>query len=213
VTVAVRAAVALGVLLVFAVAIGIWKLGVFPGAGDGQVAAGHRAGELSESAASWKKISDNGVAEEDARQSWPFTAVRRTAMPRALIASSRRVLGDPWPLRLRFDDARFTQTPIGAGLWVVPGRGVICVFMEGIPAGSCATAGEARRLGVVLETFAVDPRTHRPDGYLLLGLAPDGTRVVHARVGGERRQLIVYGNAFAARARSAIRVFAPHRPS
>jgi hypothetical protein len=155
----------------------------------------------------WQQLVQDGL--RDARtyglaERWPFSAINSTAtgMPLHLRREALEILGPAAPLRLHFDEARYVRTPIDFALWVVPGRGVTCMFRTVRIVSSCRTTVYAYRHGMVLQTAkpGTSPRS-RPSLFTLTGIAPDWTRTISVRAGRELRTIPIIDNVFADKAR------------
>jgi hypothetical protein len=109
-------------------------------------------------------------------------------------------------LGLRFDLAQHLKTPVGS-LWAVDGNtGVICLFQDDLSAGSCGTASNAIKFGMVLETYKRTPSSGRFHDFRALGIAPSWAEAVRVRVGGKNSKIRVVDNAFGYRAEHPIRI-------
>ncbi|HEX2264686.1 MAG TPA: hypothetical protein VHH14_00210, partial [Solirubrobacterales bacterium] len=128
---AVAAVVALGVLAVVLLAGGD---GEDPqrSADSAKPANARVAAQKAKVRKAWQGLVRKGLKQAGGREvlaDWPFSAVRKPegGMPPRLRAGVGEVLPGSEPLRLRFDEAGYATTPAG-GLWVVPGRAVVCIF-------------------------------------------------------------------------------------
>jgi hypothetical protein len=110
-------------------------------------------------------------------------------------------------LKLRFDQARYAETPGGTDIWLVPGRGVMCLVRAPRIATTCDTGGKAARRGLVLQVYKVGKSPdHRPTQFMAMGVAPDGARGVLVKVGHESRAIPIVDNAFDYKAKAPITV-------
>jgi hypothetical protein len=160
----------------------------------------------------WKRLMRRGLAQERARKFDPAAAVAATvgvakSMPPEMRRAVGRVMQEAEPLALQFDDARFVNTTIGVGLWVVQGRGVTCLFQAVTGAVSCSPAPSAEKQGLLLGVYKFDPSAQkRPSNFVVLGVAPDWAKVVRATVGRRRIKILIADNAYGYRAEVPIKV-------
>jgi hypothetical protein len=195
-----------GVIVFLALVVGVWLLldrgGDQPGGSDLPADRGVQP---------WRQMVQDGLKGIRAKglpEKWPFSAVQATStgMSPRLRREAREVLGAPEPLRLRFEEARYARTPTSIGLWVVPGRGVTCMFRAVRMASTCTPTVDAYRRGMLLQTYKTVSPGGRPIQFAALGIVPDGVRSVAATVGGEPRSIPVIENAFADVAKAPIRI-------
>jgi hypothetical protein len=194
------------VVVLVLIAAGAWL--VLNRAGDESEGSG---GPPDQAAPGWHEVVREGVKGVRAHglpRKWPFSSVRPTAagMTPRVKREALEVLGSAAPLRLRFEEARYARTPAGVGLWVVPGRGVICMFRAVRMASSCSTTVEAYRRGLLLQTYTSPIPEARPTRFTALGIAPDWARAVSARIGGKSWTIPIVDNAFGAAAKAPIRI-------
>jgi hypothetical protein len=157
----------------------------------------------------WKALADQGVREKPVFKTWPFAAFRgpSRAMPTNRREASAKTLGEPGPLGLDFAEARFGMSPVGVGLWLVPGRGVTCLFKGGIVAATCDTTSNAERKGLSLEVYKPGPPPERrPTHFLALGVVPDGVKQLRVTVGNRTSVIRVSRNTYSMRAEVPIKV-------
>jgi hypothetical protein len=160
----------------------------------------------------WQQMaqSEGSEIKVDARRGkWPFSHVRPNAfgMPPRQQKEAFALLGRPALLQLRFDSALYARTPTGIGLWLVPGKGVICIFRAVRIASSCSTTAAVYRRGLQLQIFrsGATPAS-KPTQFTVLGVVPNWANAVSISVDGRRRKLPVVNNAFAGEAKSPIRI-------
>jgi hypothetical protein len=143
-------------------------------------------------------------------QLWPFAAMRDRPEPMSqrLRRDAAATLGrGHQALGLRFDGAQYVDTTTGIGIWVVRGKGVVCIFHAKTMAAACNTDAEAGDSGLVLVVGdgPIPSPGALPKRFLALGIAPDWTRAVRLQiVDGASKTVPVIDNAFALRARAPI---------
>jgi hypothetical protein len=140
----------------------------------------------------------------------PLTASHGTAeaMPEVMRRRIGQNLNGVGSLHLRFDQAQYEPTPVGVGVWIVEGRGVACIFTDGMPASSCRTSVDARREGIWLGTYRTS-KVHpgRPTSFLTLGAVPDNVRAVSLIVGSDPPTTIrVLNHVWAVRTRASVEI-------
>lgn len=168
-------------------------------------------------AQAWREMVRAGLRREGIEgppQRWPFSALEPAigGMPPQLRAEAREVLGSPAPMRLRFDEARYGRAPTGVGLWMVPGRGVTCMFRAVSIASTCIATVDAYRYGMLLQTYKVGKAPGiRPSHFVVLGVAPDGAKTVSVKFGERTRTVPIVDNAFRVQAEAQIRVVGLNR--
>lgn len=156
----------------------------------------------------WRQLVKKGVRELASKggTGWPFAASSAAQVPMVLQKSAEDVLLDPQPLELRFGDARYLRKSGQAGLWLVPGHAVLCMFREPDMAASCSTASQAHRQGLVLQTYKVGVHRGQPKQFKILGVAPDGIGTVSVTVGTRQTEIPVANNVYSTEARTPISV-------
>lgn len=164
----------------------------------------------------WTQVARSGlrrVKTEKLSQSWPFASLHKppSGMPPRLKQEARAMLHAGGSLRLRYRDAAYARTHTGIGLWVVPGRAVICVFRAVKIVSACVTAARANREGIALGVYRVGKPDKRPTHFTLLGVVPDGVRALKVEEGKTVRTIPVIDNSFETSARHPIRVAAVER--
>lgn len=198
-------------------------LGLLVGAGVGVVAVtaadqrsgpparqgGDRAasGQPKSPQAVWTQLVRQGVRQADQGSgSYAVSAGRSRPFPPPLRRGLRETLGDPRPLRLRYEEARLFSTEVGVDVWLLRGHRVVCLVRDRTASAACTTEADAARSGLVLQLGILPRPGAPPSEFLLLGVAPDG--VAAARIEGRTgsRQVTVAGNVFAARAKAPLSV-------
>jgi hypothetical protein len=164
----------------------------------------------------WKQMVRSGLRRAKARNlshSWPFISLHKppNGMPPHLMQEARAMLRGAGSLQLRYGDAAYARTHAGVGLWVVPGRAVICMFRAVKMGSACVTAARAQREGVVLGVYQVGTASEQPPHFTLLGVVPDGVRALKVEEGNTIRTVPVIDNSFETSARHPIRVAALER--
>lgn len=164
--------------------------------------------------AAWEGLAQRGQEELRSgphRIHWPYSALRGQSrhMSAQMREGAMRTLAKAQSLRLRFDRARFAATPVGVGIWLVPGKGVICIVEDVKPATSCNSTADVARGGLWLEVYALNAR-HEPTHFLVLGIAPDGVDAVRATIGQTSVSIPVVDNIFARRAEAPITIRSMH---
>ena len=157
----------------------------------------------------WKALADQGVREKPVFKTWPFAAFRgpSRAMPTDRREASASTLGEPDPLGLDFDQARYAMSRARVGLWMVPGRGVTCLIKGGIVAATCDTTSNTERKGLSLEVFKPGPPPkRRPTHFLALGVVPNGVKGLRVRVGKRTSVISVSDNTYSMRAEVPIQI-------
>jgi hypothetical protein len=164
----------------------------------------------------WHELARKNQQESrhSSATAWPFAGIKALPqrMPPALREKSREVFPDSGSLRLRFASARYVDVSRRQGLWVVPGRGVLCILSAKSMAASCATRHAAYRSGVVLQLYELNDSKTRPTAFVTLGIAPNGIGSVKAKIGKTRwTRFPVAGNTFFAKTQQP--VFVPSQRS
>lgn len=137
-------------------------------------------------------------------------AITKT-VPESMPAGMRRkvseTIGPSRVMRLDLDHAQLVRTRIGLGVWVVEGRGVTCLFRDGVGSSTCQTSVQARKHGLLLETYKVGKdHTAPPTHFTAFGVTPNWARTVMAKVGRHQRKIAVVSHAYALRAEQPIEV-------
>jgi hypothetical protein len=129
------------------------------------------------------------------------------SMPRAMREKVLETLGPGNHLGLDLARAWLTRTKIGVGIWVVEGRGVTCAFRDGVGSSICQTSVQARRHGLLLETYKVgkDPAAP-PTHFTAFGIAPDRAHFAVVKIEGHRRRIPIVDHAYALRGHEPIEV-------
>jgi hypothetical protein len=171
------------------------------------------AQQASEIRRAWAQLADRERPDSasDGILQWPFSAAARVprGMPVALRERAQRTLMQPGPLHLQFGQARRTIGPGGLVLWLVPGRGVICMFRASRLAAACRAKSEALSDGLSLQTYKVDPAGKEPERFTAFGVVPDGIHNIEVKVGHRRMQTAVSRNVYRVEAATPIRVVLP----
>jgi hypothetical protein len=143
-------------------------------------------------------------------QSWPFDGFRGKGeeMPERMRRSVAETLGGAQPLHLRFEHVYRVRTTTGVRVWVVRGRGVVCIVRDVKASVACDTDVNAAHRGLVLGVYKVGPPPQRkPTQFLMLGIAPDSVRAVRVKIkGAAPRMARVVENTFSLRSKSPIAV-------
>jgi hypothetical protein len=178
------------------------------GGRESSTPASHRARD------SWQeRFVRRGIAQlraGEARELPPLTGSHGTAeaMPEVMRRRIGQNLQGVGPLHLRFDQAQYEPTPVGVGVWIVEGRGVACIFTDGMPASSCRTSVDARRGGIWLGTYRTS-KVHpgRPTSFLTLGAVPNNVRAVSLIIGsGSPTTIRVLNHVWAVRTRASVEI-------
>jgi hypothetical protein len=127
-------------------------------------------------------------------------------MPLAMRRAVHQTIGNSSVFRLHLDRAHFVQTPLGGGLWLVEGNGVTCAFRARVGSSTCRTTVQARRHGLLLETYRTKGRGGAPTNFLALGIAPGWVRSALVRIAGEQQVIEVIKHGYALRAKDPIEV-------
>lgn len=198
--------------LVVAAALSLWL--DLPGRVFGHSdASGRQSMAASRSSGDWQtKTVRRGLEElrEPSSRNLPPLAITSRPpepMPRAMQRKVSETLGPGNRLGLDFDRARLIRTRIGIGIWVVDGRGVTCAFRDGVGSSICQTSVQARRHGLLLESYKVgkDPTASRTH-FTAFGVSPDWARFAVVEIEGHRRRVPIVNHAYALRAEQPIEV-------
>jgi len=108
-------------------------------------------------------------------------------------------------LGLEFDSAHQLRTPSGFTLWMVPGRGVMCLIRMERVATTCSTKRNAIRRGLLLQTHRTSATANEP-AFSTIGVMPDWATAVSLRVGSVPVTIPIMANAFDFAATRSIRV-------
>lgn len=158
-------------------------------------------------------IVRSGLAEgemSDSRLWQSFSGVESVAggvPPRTRLAVAE-ILGRPAvsdTLGLKFDSARQAKTPSGTTLWVVSGRGVMCLIREERIAISCSTKRKAIRHGLLLQVRRTSSTVDDP-AFTTIGIVPDRATGISLQAGDVPVTLPVQANAFDFGATRSIKV-------
>ena len=110
-------------------------------------------------------------------------------------------------LGLRFDEARYAEVPSGSGMWVVPGKAVMCLVRAEKIATSCDTRTRAAQMGMLLQVYKLGkPPRSKPTQFQAIGVAPDGARKVLVKAGPQSAMLSVVDNTYDYKAKTPIRI-------
>lgn len=171
------------------------------------------AGTLAGVALSWLLV---GLASSrDSRParpvSAPLSAGLGAAEPMPAVVRGRIVGNVPriGRLGLRFGLAQHERTASGAGIWLVEGRRVDCVFLQArpAPASACVPDSSARRNGIALGSYTTAARHPGvPVSFLVAGVVPAGVTAVSLAVGRRVEMVPVRHRVWAERARSPVEV-------
>jgi hypothetical protein len=147
---------------------------------------------------------------EPSNRGLPALVITKTvpeAMPQGMRRKVHETLGPAQSLQLDFDQAQLVRTQSGLGIWVVGGRGVTCIFRDGVGSSNCQTSVLARQRGLLLEVYKVgnDPAAP-PTHFTAFGVAPNWARTVMAKVAGHQREIPVVRHAYVLRAEQPIEV-------
>jgi hypothetical protein len=162
----------------------------------------------------WAKVVETGHREAqslDLRR-WPFHELKPEpgGVPEALRRLAKEVLGEPEDLGLSFAAARRAVTSGHISLWVVPGRGVLCMFRHPDMAVSCRPVSKAYRQGIALQIYKLGKaKSGPPESFMAIGVVPDGISGVRMRLGNRRTTAPVVANTFQVEARRPIKVVLP----
>ena len=131
-----------------------------------------------------------------------------------LTQTAKATLGGGQQLSLNFAQSRYVETPSRHGLWLVPGRAVLCLFRAPPSVAACDTVTKVRLRGLVLITSSAGqdearvPRRKRE--FFATGIFPSSTGEIEVLSDGYRRRVSVIDGVFALRAEDPIRVKALH---
>jgi hypothetical protein len=128
-------------------------------------------------------------------------------LPAQVRARIREALGpEGEELGLNFDRAYYLDTSLAVGIWIVWGRGVICLFNGHSFSMACDTSIRATQDGLVIVS-GPSPAAYERPAVVALGLVPDGVHAVRlGLLGGRDRVVPVVRNTFALRAHRPIMV-------
>lgn len=127
------------------------------------------------------------------------------SMPHIMREHISHNLGGIRTLHLQFAHAQHVRSRLGVSFWIVDGKGVTCLFRDGLPATACRTSTSARREGIWLGTYATSRQeAGQPVAYLALGVSPKQVNTVVVRSGSVRRSIKLLSHTWAARSRKPI---------
>jgi hypothetical protein len=132
-------------------------------------------------------------------------------MPAALRSLAQKTLGaGSDALMLDFARAREVSASRHLRLWLVPGRGVICMFRVTHFAAICAPDNVARARGLVLETYRLPAgKPWPPLSFTAIGVMPSSVVGAVAKTRGRTIVIPTRSNTFVRRSKSAINVTRP----
>jgi hypothetical protein len=167
----------------------------------------------STSAENWQaQTASRGLEElnDPSNRGLPALAITKTmpeSMPRGMRQKVHETIGPAQSLQLDFDQAQLVRTQSGIGIWVVEGRGVTCAFRDKVGSSTCQTTVQARKRGLLLETYKVnkDPKAP-PTHFTAFGVAPNWARSAVVKIKGRQREISVVNHAYALRAMQPIEV-------
>jgi hypothetical protein len=132
---------------------------------------------------------------------------QKEPMPSMLRKRISRNLGGVSALHLRFTQAQHVNSSLGPSFWIVEGRGVTCLFRDGMPASSCRTSVSAREEGIWLGTYSTrNGEPGRPVNFLAMGVVPRAIGSVVAHTGPSKGTVRVRRHIWALRSRFPIEV-------
>jgi hypothetical protein len=202
-----RALVAASALAAVVIAIATVELGLFSRSSTAKPSG------ASPAAGGWEEQTVRHGLEELRSQSnrgLPDLALTETPpepMPPAMRRKVHETIGPSRILGLDFDHAQLVQTQIGIGIWIAEGRGVTCAFRDGVGSSICQTSVQARRRGLLLETYRAgkDPAAP-PTHFVVLGIAPNWAHAARVKIGGRPSVHPIVNHAYAMRAHEPIEV-------
>jgi hypothetical protein len=178
-----------------------------------QNASGRASSASSVSSVDWQlRTVRRGLEEirEPSNRNLPPLAITNRPpepMPPAMREKVFETLGPGNRLELDFDRARLIRTRIGIGIWVVEGRGVTCAFRDGIGSSICQTSIQARRHGLLLESYKVGKGpAASPTHFTAFGVSPNWVRFVVVEIAHRRHEIPIVNHAYALRAEQPIEV-------
>lgn len=163
--------------------------------------------------AAFTSIVSGGLAEGEissSRQWQPFSEMEPVAggvplQTRLAVAETLGGRAALDTLGLEFGSARRARTPSGLVLWMVSGRGVMCLIREKRVAISCASKRRAIRRGLLLQIHRNSRGASEPN-FMAIGVAPDWAAGISLEAGGVPVTLPIQANAFDFSATRSIRV-------
>ena len=166
-----------------------------------------------QASAALNAIVRRGLAEGEIsafRQWRAFSGVRSVAggvPPRIRLAVAETLGGKAalGSLGLEFSQARRTTTPSGIRLWMVPGRGVMCLVRAERLAIACSSKRKAIHRGVLLQIHRASPGAEESD-FTTIGVVPDWAAGISLQAGEAPVTLPIQANAFDFSATRSIRV-------
>lgn len=177
---------------------------------------GSRGDGSDESPLAWQyRLASQGLrqlrrARADGQQPGPVRQGRPRAVPVVMRRRIARNLLSVAPLHLHWAEARYAHTRRGIGIWVVEGRGLVCIFRDRSPATACDTRLNVGRRGIYVETYGLSKgRPSVPTAYRVLGIAPPGARTLRAESGGAFVVIPVANRTFEYRSNHPVRVILP----
>jgi hypothetical protein len=168
---------------------------------------------MRQASATLNAIVRGGLAEgavPPMRQWRSFSGLRSVAggVPSATrIAVAEAVGGRPGLdiLDLDFDSARRATTPSGMSLWMVSGRGVMCLVRTERIAIACSGEKKANRRGVLLQIHRAAPAPNEL-AFVTIGIVPNWATGISLQIGDVPITLPIQANAFDFGAARSIRV-------
>lgn len=141
------------------------------------------------------------VARERQRAAFQLLRGRSEQLPDSVRVQIGRSIGArPGEFGLEFTH----RIPGSRGLWVAGGENLTCIAYNGGRQTACDTATRAARRGLALGIANVRRPGDRPEGYVVVGLAPDWVQMARVRVGETERRVPVENNAYIVRAKKRI---------
>lgn len=147
-----------------------------------------------------------GVSALAERRAFEILRGRSEPMPLGVRVVVRSALeGRDGSSGLRFDQAQHVRVGQG-GIWVLSGKGVVCLVQAALGALQCNLLSEALDQGVSLGILR---KTRRgapgpPRRFVAIGVAPDWATAVLLRVGGATRRVRIRRNVYAMHASEPI---------
>ncbi|MDX6638793.1 MAG: hypothetical protein QOJ01_2304 [Solirubrobacterales bacterium] len=124
-----------------------------------------------------------------------YSVLRKNARPSDRLSPEARQLAShvPASYHLRLKDSRRTRQKAGHGVWLVPGRSALCMFVQNHDGGTADTCNKlsAARHGAL---SILNERRNRSLRLLTAGLPDDTTNVVLNGEGGRTRALDISRN-------------------
>jgi hypothetical protein len=125
------------------------------------------------------------------------------ALPGPVRSRLSRLLKEP---NEPFNPSQVQRSQSNAGIvWTFVVGDQVCLAQGAHGAAACVAMDIAISEGVSVGTFSPpSKRIHKPHGFLVLGLAPDGVGRVELKIGERRRTTVVKGNLYSVSSNQSI---------